>query len=595
MENPSNIVVDENSVIYVTIPTDTIIEDNRSNNVEVLETSSKKGEDSIIITNQILGLNPPNIKYNNYADLIVTRQSSDPVTSDEKQSAINQIQMRNNVNNSTNYSNGDIESLDTNNHVHNQPYNHIKSSSLKESNTYLSRTKSSTVHSFTPLSYVARPFRESLKLTNYITNLSDTTPKEPVAIFYCDICLENHPISDMILFSACQQNTLESLESDEKINKRHCFCKSCLESYVSHQIKDGCIQIRCPHGSGCDSIATDNEVMSLVTSEIFEKYIRFQNVKSNVNYRECSACQKEIIINENLVTKNDNPSKAKSINMILTCSNCGKKTCFEHGDAHPNETCQQYIRRVSKEEKATMRIVDKIAKKCPSCHADTEKNGGCNHMTCQHCSTDWCWLCGRVMEDDHFGQFNLNGCPGAQFLTAIPTVTIATRRINYLSSHIPIFRILLSSINLLDYGIHFSLAILSTLLCGLICLLVGGTFALISLPFVLLLSSRYVAVCCTYCSSMRASQIKRSVENIPLVLLFGPGAITMFILVSAITLIGLPFAILFMIFMWVLSIDSCGCCCTGSIGENVEWMFQIIFHSATLIGRIIDGLIDNDD
>ncbi|KAJ7100491.1 hypothetical protein C8R44DRAFT_641881 [Mycena epipterygia] len=32
-------------------------------------------------------------------------------------------------------------------------------------------------------------------------------------------------------------------------------------------------------------------------------------------------------------------------------------------------------------------------KQCPNCHADIEKDGGCNHMTCVLCKTHICWVC----------------------------------------------------------------------------------------------------------------------------------------------------------------------------------------------------------
>jgi hypothetical protein len=43
-------------------------------------------------------------------------------------------------------------------------------------------------------------------------------------------------------------------------------------------------------------------------------------------------------------------------------------------------------------------------KNCPSCSFATEKNGGCNHITCI-CNTHWCWSCGQNSDDDN-GVFN---------------------------------------------------------------------------------------------------------------------------------------------------------------------------------------------
>lgn len=37
-------------------------------------------------------------------------------------------------------------------------------------------------------------------------------------------------------------------------------------------------------------------------------------------------------------------------------------------------------------------------------------------MTCYKCRTDWCWLCGRRMGDNHFEYWNLLGCPGVQMM-----------------------------------------------------------------------------------------------------------------------------------------------------------------------------------
>lgn len=65
-------------------------------------------------------------------------------------------------------------------------------------------------------------------------------------------------------------------------------------------------------------------------------------------------------------------------------------------------------------------------KRCPSCQAPVEKNGGCNHMyaggdestvrtlsaalmvplpprrTCKKCGQEWCWLCLRPYTVDHY-------------------------------------------------------------------------------------------------------------------------------------------------------------------------------------------------
>jgi hypothetical protein len=49
---------------------------------------------------------------------------------------------------------------------------------------------------------------------------------------------------------------------------------------------------------------------------------------------------------------------------------------------------------------------------CPGCGILTEKNGGCNHMTCPQCKQEWCWICGDGIDDvgAHFSAGNPKGC-----------------------------------------------------------------------------------------------------------------------------------------------------------------------------------------
>ena len=51
----------------------------------------------------------------------------------------------------------------------------------------------------------------------------------------------------------------------------------------------------------------------------------------------------------------------------------------------------------------------RFIKKCPNCRIWTEKNEGCNHMTCAECKFQWCWLCGEKYSLNHYREGKCNG------------------------------------------------------------------------------------------------------------------------------------------------------------------------------------------
>ena len=94
-------------------------------------------------------------------------------------------------------------------------------------------------------------------------------------------------------------------------------------------------------------------------------------------------------------------------NKYVQCEN-GHKDCYIclkkwHGQKECDEEVDKEFQIWKK---------DKIVKRCPRCKIYTEKNKGCNHMTCSECKFMWCWLCEGEYSDIHYihGQ-----CKGLQF------------------------------------------------------------------------------------------------------------------------------------------------------------------------------------
>lgn len=77
---------------------------------------------------------------------------------------------------------------------------------------------------------------------------------------------------------------------------------------------------------------------------------------------------------------------------IMTCPECHFKTCYTHMVPwHTDKTCAEYDEEQREcarreQEEASKRLVAETSKACPnpSCGCSIEKDGGCDHMTCQY-------------------------------------------------------------------------------------------------------------------------------------------------------------------------------------------------------------------
>ena len=73
-------------------------------------------------------------------------------------------------------------------------------------------------------------------------------------------------------------------------------------------------------------------------------------------------------------------AEKKDKNKYVKC-NFGHEFCFECGNApHGKKKCEDMIDKDFEEWRS-----HKIVKRCPCCKMWTEKNEGCNHMTCVEC------------------------------------------------------------------------------------------------------------------------------------------------------------------------------------------------------------------
>lgn len=201
-----------------------------------------------------------------------------------------------------------------------------------------------------------------------------------VSTFLCPICLENVRTDQRVVFRNCGRDD-------------HGCCAECTGFFIKGLVEDGRVSnITCGQrgGTDCTASASGDEVKQLVDDETYQKYVRFTTMRDDPNARECPNCS---ILNKPVI------DASGEIQAEMTCSSCGAEYCYYHSNACGGR-CDEYRRKISKQEREMADGVMADSKPCPKCGIMTSKVSGCNHMTCTErtCRCDWCWVCGQEIE-----------------------------------------------------------------------------------------------------------------------------------------------------------------------------------------------------
>ena len=193
-----------------------------------------------------------------------------------------------------------------------------------------------------------------------------------------------------ILCNLCFEEMTEKESIDNKLPCKHLFCDDCYLNYLQVKIinnkvgKITCMQFQCTHEFD------DEFIISHLKGDekLINKYKRFLKKSELYKEKNVKFCP---------VKNCDSYARKEGENKYVTCQE-GHKFCFEcfkpwHGD----KKCQDII-----DKDFSLWGNKKNLKRCPKCKFYTEKNSGCNHMTCPECKYEWCWLCRRKCEKGHF-------------------------------------------------------------------------------------------------------------------------------------------------------------------------------------------------
>ena len=195
----------------------------------------------------------------------------------------------------------------------------------------------------------------------------------------CSICADDFESSDIV---ACSGN-----------DDIHFFCKPCLYSYCTVTVQSGPVQSMCCPMPSCQSLFATHDVQStlsdwdilMIENREDSRDRRVAMVGKAILHCECGVVA--------IIAENDMGDGR------ITCpgAGCARRYCAKCGnDDHGAVVCPPPAEMVQ--------WLSKHSKPCPNCTNPIEKNGGCDHMTCQPpfgCGHEFWYSCGCPYKGPH--------------------------------------------------------------------------------------------------------------------------------------------------------------------------------------------------
>ena len=198
----------------------------------------------------------------------------------------------------------------------------------------------------------------------------------------CRVCGDNVPSGDLYKI---------------RLPCKHIFCVDCWKEYLKEKINNANV-IKCMEHK-CGQILQENFIKTILDKDtaLLEKYDKFLKrqkiLDSSKNIKFCP------------IPDCDGYAE-KKFSKNVKCNN-GHEFCFECLAAPHCCGCSKVIDSGFEEWKSHTRV-----KRCPNCKYYTEKNEGCNHMTCSQCKFQWCWVCEKECVAGHY---EFGRCKGLHF------------------------------------------------------------------------------------------------------------------------------------------------------------------------------------
>ena len=232
-------------------------------------------------------------------------------------------------------------------------------------------------------------------------NLIDNNQQDIVVRKDNDLIDDNK--DDNVDCEVCYDELNNEEKKENSIPCGHLFCTHCWFNYLKTSIIEAKVEnIKCMDHE-CNEIISEEFILKHLTgnNDLIDKYNKFKKRAEIINDKNKKQCPHPNC--ESFLQKSEESKYVK-------CEN-GHKYCYECLKApHGDKSCDYKI-----EKQFAKWTKGKRVKRCPRCKMYTEKNEGCNHMTCVSCKYQWCWLCeGKYA----YGHYDSGKCKGHQFTRA---------------------------------------------------------------------------------------------------------------------------------------------------------------------------------